>query len=144
MALNRLQLATPRGRRQAIFLGATEPRAARPMKPAARAIAGQGGLAVSISGMRRSRRTRPGAFPLARPNWRCGANVWRGRTSPAGGLKRLRGDQQSAPYVEYSENRRPNDHAIRRAVFAVLEGLAAEHRALTTAHRSVDLPVCVS
>jgi len=36
------------------------------------------------------------------------------------------------------------DHAIRRAVFAVLEGLAAEHRALTTAHRSVDLPVCVS
>jgi hypothetical protein len=36
------------------------------------------------------------------------------------------------------------DHAIRRAVFAALEGLAAEHRALTTARRSMDLPVCVS
>jgi hypothetical protein len=33
------------------------------------------------------------------------------------------------------------DHAIRRAVFAALEGLAAGHRALTTARRSVDLPV---
>jgi len=32
------------------------------------------------------------------------------------------------------------DHAIRRAVFAALDGLAAEHRALTTARRSVDLP----
>jgi hypothetical protein len=32
------------------------------------------------------------------------------------------------------------DHAIRRALFAVLDGLAAEHRALTTA---VDCP-CVS
>jgi ABC-type uncharacterized transport system substrate-binding protein len=29
-------------------------------------------------------------------------------TNPAGGLKRQRGDQQSAPYVEYSENHRPN------------------------------------
>jgi hypothetical protein len=32
------------------------------------------------------------------------------------------------------------DHAIRRAVFVVLDGLAAEHRAVTTACRSVDLP----
>jgi hypothetical protein len=32
------------------------------------------------------------------------------------------------------------DHAIRRAVFAVLDGLAAEHRAATTASRSVALP----
>src|SRR5262245_50919162 len=30
------------------------------------------------------------------------------------------------------------DHAIRRAVFALLDGLAADHRAL--ARRSVDLP----
>ena len=32
------------------------------------------------------------------------------------------------------------DHAIRRVVFAVLDRLAAEHRALSTARRSVDLP----
>ena len=32
------------------------------------------------------------------------------------------------------------DHAIRRALFAVLDGLAAEQRAVTTAYRSVDLP----
>ena len=32
------------------------------------------------------------------------------------------------------------DHAIRRAVFAVLDGLAPEHRGLTTACRFVDLP----
>jgi hypothetical protein len=32
------------------------------------------------------------------------------------------------------------DHAIRRAVFAVLDGPAAEHRAVTIACRSVDLP----
>jgi hypothetical protein len=32
------------------------------------------------------------------------------------------------------------DHAIRRAVFALLDRLAAEHRALTTARRFVDLP----
>ena len=32
------------------------------------------------------------------------------------------------------------DHAIRRAVFAVLDGLAAKHRAATTACRSVALP----
>jgi hypothetical protein len=32
------------------------------------------------------------------------------------------------------------DDAVRRAVFAVLDGLAAKHRALTTARRSVDLP----
>jgi hypothetical protein len=32
------------------------------------------------------------------------------------------------------------DRAIRRAVFAVLDGLAAEHRAATTACRSVALP----
>jgi hypothetical protein len=31
------------------------------------------------------------------------------------------------------------DRAIRRVVFAVLDGFAAEHRALTTARRSVDL-----
>ena len=31
------------------------------------------------------------------------------------------------------------DRAIRRVVFAVLDGLAAEHRAVTTARRSVDL-----
>jgi hypothetical protein len=31
------------------------------------------------------------------------------------------------------------DHAIRRAVFTVLDGLAAEHHAVTTACRSVDL-----
>jgi hypothetical protein len=31
------------------------------------------------------------------------------------------------------------DRAIRRAVFAVLDGLAAEHRAATTACRSVAL-----
>src|SRR5436189_4152639 len=40
--------------------------------------------------------------------WRVRANVWREVTNPAGGLKRQRGDQQSAPYVEYSENHRPN------------------------------------
>ena len=33
------------------------------------------------------------------------------------------------------------DHAIRPALFAVLDGLAAEHRALTTARRSVDFRV---
>ena len=32
------------------------------------------------------------------------------------------------------------DHAIRRALFAVLDGLAAEHRAVTTACRSWALP----
>jgi hypothetical protein len=32
------------------------------------------------------------------------------------------------------------DHAIRRVVFAVLDQLAAEHRTLSTARRSVDLP----
>jgi hypothetical protein len=32
------------------------------------------------------------------------------------------------------------DYAVRRALFAVLDGLVAEHRALTTARRSVDLP----
>jgi len=32
------------------------------------------------------------------------------------------------------------DHAIRRVVFAVLDRLADEHRALSTARRSVDLP----
>jgi len=36
------------------------------------------------------------------------------------------------------------DHAIRRALFAVFDGLAAEHRAVTTACRSVDLPPVVS
>src|SRR5262249_19371337 len=30
-----------------------------------------------------------GGFPAARPHWRCRANVWRGRTSPAGGPRRL-------------------------------------------------------
>ena len=32
------------------------------------------------------------------------------------------------------------DHAIRRVVFAVLDRLAADHRAVTNACRSVDLP----
>jgi hypothetical protein len=32
------------------------------------------------------------------------------------------------------------DHAIRRVVFAVLDRLAAKHRAVTGACRSVDLP----
>src|SRR4051794_38859297 len=55
MALNRLMLnSDPTAGRQAIFLGATEPRAARPRKePAARRCSvGQGRLAVSISSMR--------------------------------------------------------------------------------------------
>jgi hypothetical protein len=32
------------------------------------------------------------------------------------------------------------DYAVRRALFAVLDGLAPEHHAFTTARRSVDLP----
>ena len=40
----------PAAGRQAIFLGATEPRAARPERSAARSVVGQGGLAMSISG----------------------------------------------------------------------------------------------
>src|SRR5262245_6119011 len=55
MALNRLMLnSDPTAGRQTIFLGATEPRAARPRKePAARRCSvGQGRLAVSISRMR--------------------------------------------------------------------------------------------
>jgi hypothetical protein len=35
MALNRQQMSNPRRERQAIFLGATEPRAARPERPTA-------------------------------------------------------------------------------------------------------------
>jgi hypothetical protein len=35
------------------------------------------------------------------------------------------------------------DLAIRRAVFAVPDGVAAEHRVLTTARRSLDLLLSV-
>src|SRR5262249_4453809 len=84
------------------------------------------------------------AFLAARSHWRCRANVWRGPTSPAGGLKRQRGDQQSDPAMSnILKTIDLTDHAIRRAVFAVLDGLAAEHRALTTARRSLDLLLSV-
>ena len=47
-----------------------------------------------------------------------------------GGLLRLRGDQQSDPAMSnILKTIDLTDHAIRRAVFAVLDGLAAEHRA---------------
>ncbi len=57
-----------------------------------------------------------------------------------GGLLRLRGDQQSDPAMSnILKTIDLTDHAIRRVVFAVLDGLAAEHRAATTACRSVAL-----
>jgi hypothetical protein len=58
-------------------------------------------------------------LPAARPHWRCRANFWRGRTSPAAQLRRLT--------VRMSNILKPidlTDHAIRRAVFAILDGLA--------------------
>jgi hypothetical protein len=55
-----------------------------------------------------------------------------------GGLLRLRGDQQSDPAM--SNILKTIDLTVRRAVFAVLDRLAAEHRAATTACRSVALP----
>src|SRR5215813_8562726 len=75
-----------------------------------------------------------------RPHWQRRTNVWREVTNPADGLKGLRGDQQSAPMSNILKPIDLTDHAIRRAVFAVFDGLAAEHRALTTARRSMDLP----
>src|SRR5262249_43219051 len=68
------------------------------------------------------------AFLAARSHWRCRANVWRGPTSPAGGLKRQRGDQQSDPAISnILKTIDLVDRAIRRALFAMLD--AAEHRA---------------
>jgi hypothetical protein len=56
-------------------------------------------------------------------------------------MKRQRGDQQSDPAMSnILKIIDLTDHAIRCALFAVLDGLAAEHRAVTNASRSVDLP----
>jgi hypothetical protein len=64
-----------------------------------------------------------------RPHWQRRTNVWREVTNPAGGPKRLRGDQQSAPMSNILKPIDLTDHAIRRAVFAVFDGLAADHHA---------------
>jgi hypothetical protein len=65
----------------------------------------------------------------------------RDRASPTALVLRLRGDQQSDPAMSnILKTIDLTDRAIRRAVFAVLDGLAAEHRTATAACRSVALP----
>src|SRR6266516_101947 len=75
------------------------------------------------------------AFPAVWSGWKRVRRRTTGRASWA------RSNQQSdSRMLNFLKPIDLTDRAIRRAVFAVLDGLAAEHRAATTACRSVALP----